>query len=203
MRRNLLDYFCDLCARCRLIAGPNFGEIVRVRKNPRRKHAVDHGDRDLKAQVLRQNPTFFHHREHEIRTDRVARETEPPSRIAEANLLHASLDLEPPGIGGIARMLTLDAVLVRRRPLHHFELGMGCEHLIVHAADPMPPRSHLTIRHGEKIAPERHAERLEHLLRRVERNAADQNELVRHTSLHLLLGMDERRYSAAAIIQGR
>ena len=64
--------------------------------------------------------------------------------------------------------------------MRHLELGVGCEHLIVHTADPVPPRPDLTVGHGEKMTPERRSERLEHLLRGIERNAADQNQLVAH-----------------------
>ena len=53
---------------------------------------------------------------------------------------------------------------------------MRGQHLIVHAADPVPPRPDLAVRHREQILAERRAERLEHLLRRIERDAADQHE---------------------------
>src|SRR5262249_41504214 len=89
-------------------------------------------------------------------------------------------------IRGVARELLLDAVLVGRRMLDHLELGMRREHLVVHAADPMPPRADLAVRHREQISSERRAEALEHLLRRVERDAADQQKLTTPAALPCL-----------------
>ena len=77
-------------------------------------------------------------------------------------------------------MLALDAVLVRRRTLHHFKLGMRGENLIMDAADPMPPRTDFAVRHGEKIFAERRAEGFENLLWRIERNTSHQQELTTH-----------------------
>src|SRR5262249_62191535 len=100
--------------------------------------------------------------------------------IAEAHLLHAGLDPEAPGVARVARELPLHSVLVGRRALHDLQLGMGGEHLVVHAADPVAARPDLAVRHGEEGFAERRAERLGHLLRRVERNAADEMKLTRH-----------------------
>src|SRR5262249_50860369 len=104
-----------------------------------------------------------------------------PAGIAEAHLLHAGLHPEMPGVGGVARELALDAVLVRRRPLHHVELGMGGKDLVVQAADPVASRADLAIRHGEEVRAEPRAEHLEHLLRRVEWNTAHQMKLGTHS----------------------
>src|SRR5580704_616098 len=53
---------------------------------------------------------------------------------------------------------------------------MGGEHLIMHAADPMPPRADFAVRHRRQVFAERRAEGLEHLLWRVERNTSNQQE---------------------------
>ena len=122
----------------------------------------------------RQHAALLHRIEHEIGVDGVAREAEPPARVAEPHLLDAVLDLEPPGFGRIAGKLALDAVFVGRRMLDHFKLGMACEHLKMHAADPMPPRADLAVGHCEQISAQRPAEGPKDLLRRVERDAAHQ-----------------------------
>ena len=132
-------------------------------------------------------PFSFRVLEDEIRVDGIARITEPPAGIAEANLFHAVPDLEPPGIGGVARILALNAVVLGRRVLHDLKLRMRGEHLEVHAADPMAPRTDLAVRHGEQIAAKRRAKRLKDLLRRIKRNAAHQEEFVAlHPMLHRL-----------------
>ena len=75
------------------------------------------------------------------------------------------------------RELALDPVLVRCGMLNHLELGVPGENLVMHAADPVASWPHLAVRHGEQMASERRTEGLEHLLRRVKRNAAHQQEL--------------------------
>src|SRR5712691_6028792 len=172
--RNFLDDLGDLRACSRFVAGPDLVEVLAVRKDTRREHAVHHRDGDLKAEVLRQNAPLLHDAEHEIRVDRVARVAEAPARIAEPDLLDVLLHLEMPGVGRVARELLLDAVRVRGRPLHHLELGVCGQDLIVHAADPVPSRPDLSVGHGEQILSELCTERLEHLLRRIERDAADE-----------------------------
>ena len=64
--------------------------------------------------------------------------------------------------------------------LAHLKLGMGGQHLVMHAADPVPARADLAVRHGEQISAERRAEGFEHLLRRVEWNAPDQHQFAAH-----------------------
>jgi hypothetical protein len=44
----------------------------------------------------------------------------------------------------------------------------------MHAADPVAPRTDLSVGHGEQISAELSAEGREHLLRRIERDAADE-----------------------------
>ena len=58
---------------------------------------------------------------------------------------------------------------------------MSRQHLVVDAADPMLARADLAIRHGLERRAERLAEFAEHLLRRVEGNAADQKDVLFHT----------------------
>ena len=186
LARNLGDDGGDLRAGRRLVARSDPVEVFAVGKDARRQHAVDHRDRHLEPQVRRQHAFLLQHAEHEIGVDGVARVAEAPAGIAEAHLLHAVLDPEPPGIGGIARMLPLDAVLVGRRVLDHLELRMRGQHLIMHAADPVPPRADLAIRHREQKFSKRRAEGLEHLLRRIERDAAHQQKLTTHPVLPAL-----------------
>ena len=82
--------------------------------------------------------------------------------------------------------MTFDAVLVRCRALNNFELRMGREHLIVHAADPVPPRPNLAVGHREQIPPQWLAEGFKDLLRRIERDAAHQQKLAIHHGLLML-----------------
>src|SRR5207344_2219371 len=82
-----------------------------------------------------------------VRIQRITRVAKPPARIAEADLFHAILDLEPPGIGGVARKLPFDAVFVRTGPLYDLKLRMRGKNLIVHTADPVAAGTDLTIRH--------------------------------------------------------
>src|SRR3977135_575718 len=104
----------------------------------------------------------------------VARISEPPAGIAETHVLDAVLDLEPPRIRGVAGKLALDAALVRGRTLHHVELRMSGEHLVMHPADPVPARADFAVGHREQILCERRTEGLKDLLWRVERDAAHQ-----------------------------
>jgi hypothetical protein len=53
------------------------------------------------------------------------------------------------------------------------------------AADPMPARPDLAVRDGAKMAPERRAKRLQHLLRGIERDAPDQQKILAHDPLSL------------------
>jgi hypothetical protein len=76
--------------------------------------------------------------------------------------------------------LLFNSVLVGPRPLHHFELGMRGKDLIVHAANPVAARSNLSVRHRKKISPKRDAKGLKHILRGIEGNAADQQQLITH-----------------------
>ena len=161
-------------------ARPDFCDVGLVRKNARRQRAVDRGERHLEAQVLGQGALLAHRLEHEIGVDGVARVADAPADVAEADALDAVLDLEPPSIGGIARIEPLDAVL-RRRPLHRFKLRMSGQDLVVDAADPMLARADLAIRHGLERRAERLAEFAEHLFRGVEGNAADQKDVLFHT----------------------
>src|SRR5262245_13957295 len=117
--------------------------------------------------MRRQYAFFAHDIENEIRVNSVTRIAEPPARVAEPNALHAVLDLEPPGILDTARHLSFRAVLVRIRALHDFEFWMRCEDLVMHAADPVPSRSNLAVRHCKQILSERRAKGLKHLLRRI------------------------------------
>jgi hypothetical protein len=142
--------------------------------------------------MRRQNSPLLHHLEHEIRVDGIARIAEPPARVAEPDLAHPVLDLEQPAVGGVAREQPLDTVIVRARTARDFQFRMPGQHLVMNPADPMPTRADLAVRHRVQVASERRAERLEHLLDRVERNAADQQELVTHVlplqtvALHIL-----------------
>jgi coproporphyrinogen III oxidase len=70
--------------------------------------------------------------------------------------------------------LPFDSVLVRRGSLNDLKFRMCGEDLIMHAADPMAPRAHFPIRHGEQIFAERRTERLKYLLRCIERDTAHQ-----------------------------
>src|SRR5262245_32350928 len=173
-RGNMRDDVGDLGAQGLLVAGPDARKVTHIRKDARRQHAVDLWDRDLEAKVRRQHAPFLHNAEHEIRVDGVASEAEPPAGIAEAHALDAILHLELPGVGGVAWELPLDAVLVGRWPLNDLKLGMGGQHLIMHAADPVPPWSDLAVRHREQEFAEWRAEGAEYVLRRIERDAADQ-----------------------------
>ena len=104
------------------------------------------GSDTWKRRCFGQHALLAQRLEHEIRVDGVARVAEPPAGIAEAHALDAVLDLELPAIGGIARIEPLDAVL-RLRPPHRLELGMAGQHLVVDAADPVPARADLAVRH--------------------------------------------------------
>ena len=68
-------------------------------------------------------------------------------------------------------MLAFDAVLVGCRMLDDLEFRMRSQHLIMHAADPVPAGSDLAIGHGKQMFAERFAERTEYVLRRVEGDA--------------------------------
>ena len=70
--------------------------------------------------------------------------------------------------------------------LNRLELGMPGQHLVVDAADPVPPRADLAVGHGPSGVPSGATEGLEHLLDGVERNAADQQGVRAHASSHLL-----------------
>jgi hypothetical protein len=120
--------------------------------------------------------------EHEVGVDRVARVAEAPAGLAEPHAVDAVTHLEQPTVRGVARVQALDAAF-RLRPPHGFELGVTGQHLIVHAADPVAARADLAVGHGGKRWAERPAERAEHLLDAVERDAADQKNLLRHDEL--------------------
>ena len=97
--------------------------------------------------MRRQHPALLHDTEDEERIERIAGISEPPTRIAEPDLFDAVLDLEAPGIAGVAGKLPLHAVLVGRRMLHYVDFRMCGEHLIVDLARERehphsdPPRS--------------------------------------------------------------
>jgi hypothetical protein len=140
--------------------------------------------------------------EHEVRVDRIARIADAPARIAEPHALHTVPDLEQPAVAGIARELALDATLVGSGMAHRLKLGMAGQHLIVDAADPMPPRADLAVGHGLERRAERAAEIAKHLLDGVEWNAADQQGVRAHVSSKLFV----RRtllYSAATCTVAR
>ena len=126
--------------------------------------------------------------EHEVRVDGVAGVADAPAGIAEAHAFDAVLDLEQPAVAGVARKLALDAVLVGGGMAHGLKLGMAGQHLIVDAADPMPPRADLAVGHGLERRAERAAEIAKHLLDGVERNAADQQGVRAHASSCLFGG---------------
>ena len=67
----------------------------------------------------------------------------------------------------------------------NLELRMTREHLVVDAADPMAARADFSVGHRAQETAERRAEGLEHVLRRVEGDAANQQQLLAHRS-HLL-----------------
>src|SRR5262245_28873549 len=91
--------------------------------------------------------------EHEIGIDGVARVAEPPAGIAEPHLVDAVLDPEQPAIVGVTRRKPLDPVL-RSRSAENVEFRMGGEHLVMHAADPMPSRANLAIRQRRQVRPQ-------------------------------------------------
>jgi hypothetical protein len=61
---------------------------------------------------------------------------------------------------------------------------MRGEHLVMHAADPVAARPDFAVRHGDEVLAERRAEGLEHLLRGIERNAADEMQLMMQLTWH-------------------
>ncbi|HMJ27639.1 MAG TPA: hypothetical protein VK512_02855 [Xanthobacteraceae bacterium] len=93
--------------------------------------------------------------------------------------LDAVANLELPPVGIVVGVEALHAV-VRTRVRENVELRMAGEHLVVDAADPVAARPDFAVGHGAQEAAERRAERLEHVLRRVEWNAANQQELLIH-----------------------
>ena len=176
---DVLDDAVDLGGERIGEAGTDFVDVLYIGKNPRRQRAVDRGKRHLEAQVLWQCALLAQRLEYEIGVDGVARIADPPAGVAEAHALDAVLDLEQPGVGGVAWKQPLDAVL-RRRPPHRLKLGMAGQHLVVDAADPMLARADLAIGHGLQRRTERSAEFAEDSFRSVEGDAADQEDVLGH-----------------------
>lgn len=79
--------------------------------------------------------------------------------------------------------------------LHDLDFRVCGQHLIMHAADPMPSRADLSVRHGEKIFSQRRAEGLEYVLRGIERDAAHQKKLRVQYILPGLRGRDDNALS--------
>jgi hypothetical protein len=111
-------------------------------------------------------------------------EAEAPTRIAEAHALDPVANLELPPVGIVVRVEPLHAV-VRARVRENVELRMTREHLVVDAADPVAARPDFSVGHRAQETAERRTERLEHVLRRIEGNAANQQQLLAHRC-HLL-----------------
>ncbi len=176
---NLLDHLGDLRAQRRLEARLDLVEVAFDREHARRQRAVDHRHRDLEPQMPGQHALLAQGLKDEIRIDGVAREAEPPARVAEPHPLDAVAHLELPAVRIVVRKLALDPV-VGARMRENLELRVGGEHLVVDAADPVAARSDLAVRHRRQVTSERRAESLEHVLRRIEWNAAHQQKLIRH-----------------------
>jgi hypothetical protein len=60
------------------------------------------------------------------------------------------------------------------------DIGMDRQHLVMYAADPVAAQSDLPVRQRHQITAERSAELSEHILNRVQRNAADQQQVLAH-----------------------
>ena len=134
--------------------------------------------------MARQHALFLQRPEHEVGIDGVAREAEAPTRIAEAHALDPVANLELPPVGIVVGVEPLHAV-VRAWVRENVELRMTREHLVVDAADPVAARPDFSVGHRAQETAERRAEGLEHVLRRVEGNAANQQQLLAHRC-HLL-----------------
>src|SRR6187397_2266879 len=91
-----------------------------------------------------QHALFLQRPEHEVGIDGVAREAEPPTRIAEAHALDPVANFELPPVGIVVRVEALHAV-VRARMRENVELRMTCEHLVVNAADPVAARPDFSV----------------------------------------------------------
>src|SRR3954451_11402306 len=134
--------------------------------------------------MARQHALFLQRPEHKVGIDGVAREAEAPTRIAEAHALDPVANLELPPVGIVVGVEPLHAV-VRTWMRQNVKLRMTREHLVVDAADPVAARPDFSVWHRAQETAERCAEGLEHVLRRVEGNAANQQQLLAHRC-HLL-----------------
>src|SRR6185369_13864499 len=116
-------------SRANLVDVAGLGEIQRS------DHAVDHRNRDLKAQIGGEETLLAERAENEIRAGRVARVAEPETRQTEADLLHARPHAELPALSALGRQQLLDAVDCWRAP-HCFEVGVSVEQQISEAIHP-------------------------------------------------------------------
>ena len=136
----------------------------------------DEGQRqtNLKPHALRNDAFLLQLAEDEMRADCVFRVAEPPARIAEAHLRDAEPDAELELAVHPQGPPTLDAVRIGGRPAQRFDLRMAVENPIGDAVDPISAVADFAIGHICEIGTKRTADSAQHLFRRIERNAADQ-----------------------------
>src|SRR5262249_15160656 len=142
--------------------------------------AVAERQADLKPHVPRYRALVLERTEDRIRIHRVARIAEPPSRIAEPNLVDAGLDPECELVVASARLPPFDAVLIRGRPLDGFELGMPVIDPIGETIDPVAALTNFTVRHVGEPLTEWGSDVAKRLFGGLYRNASDQQQLPRH-----------------------
>ena len=161
--RNFLDDLGDLGARRRLIARPDLVEVAPCSGKMRGGSTLlTIGIETWKRRCARQHALLLHRLEHEIGVDGVARDSRAASPGSpKRTCLTPSLTLNhqaSAALRGNCRSTPFSSGAGR---CTHFKLGMRGEHLIVHAADPVPARTDLAVRHREQIFAQRRAEGLE------------------------------------------